>query len=365
MRPLDSIEIQGFKTLEAVEVDLSPLNILIGANGAGKSNFMQVFGLLRAIVDSKLQLHVERAGGANSFLFRGAKQTGELRIRTDFDANSYEVILEPTADDHMMIARETVSFKGWDKLVGEASRETNLGSPLSGAARIVNFVRPAIESWRRFHFHDTSDSAAVKRACGIDDNRSLKSDAANLAAVLYLLSKAHPDEYRRIVLEVRAVAPFFDEFALREDPLAPGRIKLEWLDRDGDTYTSTALSDGTLRYICLATLLLQPELPKTILIDEPELGLHPSAVARLAGLFRKASKRTQIVIATQSVTLVNQFGPEDLVLVERDGCATTLRRPDEQEILSWLDDYALGDLWEKNVIGARPDVRVGPPREDE
>ena len=126
-------------------------------------------------------------------------------------------------------------------------------------------------------------------------------------------------------------------------------------ERDSDAYFNAhSMSDGTLRFVCLATLLLQPTLPETILLDEPELGLHPYAIRVLAELLQSASATTQVIVSTQSVSLVNQFSPEDLLVVEREAGNTVFKRPKSEDIQNWADDYGLGDLWEKNVIGGRP-----------
>ena len=206
-----------------------------------------------------------------------------------------------------------------------------------------------------YHFHDTSSAAKVKLTGDIGDNESLRSDASNLAAFLFLLKAKHPDSYRRIVSTVRLAAPFFDDFRLRPSPFNEQKIQLEWSEKNSDAYFNAhALSDGTLRFICLATLLLQPELPSLIIIDEPELGLHPYAIQLLAGLVRSASHKAQVILSTQSVTLVNQFTPEELIVVDRKDGASELRRLSAKDLESWLESYSLGELWEKNVLGGRP-----------
>jgi predicted ATPase len=222
---------------------------------------------------------------------------------------------------------------------------------------VSSHVLKALRSWQLYHFHDTSESAKVKQTGDIHDNLFLRPDASNLAAYLYLLQETEPEYYRNIVEAVRMVAPFFGDFILRPSPFNPEKIRLEWKERGADMlFGPHALSDGTLRFICLATLFLQPpeRLPSTVVLDEPELGLHPYAIALLADMVRSASQNTQVVLATQSVTLVNQFSPEDIVVVDRVGGETILRRLSEEEISSWLEDYGLGDLWEKNVFGGRP-----------
>jgi len=176
-----------------------------------------------------------------------------------------------------------------------------------------------------------------------------------LAAFLYLLQETQPDYYRQIVETVRLVAPFFNDFVLRPNPFNEDKIQLEWQEKGSDgPFSANYLSDGTLRFICLATLLQQPNLPTTILIDEPELGLHPYAIVVLANMLRSAATQTQVIISTQSVPLVNQFTPEDIIVVDRQDGQSTFERRSTANLEAWLDDYGVGDLWEKNLLGGRP-----------
>jgi len=224
--------------------------------------------------------------------------------------------------------------------------------------RIYNFVVPAMRGWLVYHFHDTSSSAKVKQVHGINDNIHLKEDASNLAAFLYRLKLQHETHYKRIVKTIQLVAPFFGDFILRPTIANSEMIQLEWFERDQDTpFTASALSDGTLRFICLATVLLQPDdlCPATILIDEPELGLHPYAITVLGSLIRSAAEKHQLIISTQSVELLNQFKAEDIIVVDKKVGASTFKRLNPEELTSWLEeDYSLGDLWTKNLLGGRP-----------
>lgn len=134
-----------------------------------------------------------------------------------------------------------------------------------------------------------------------------------------------------------------------------GFISLEWEEKDSDMYLdATNLSDGTLRFIALATLLLQPNLPHTIIIDEPELGLHPAAINKLGALIKRASAKNQLIIATQSIELINNFSIDDLIIVERNNNQSTFSRLNEEDFSNWREEYSVGELWEKNVIGGRP-----------
>jgi predicted ATPase len=235
------------------------------------------------------------------------------------------------------------------------------GTPESSLRQIASehqlpYVAAVIEGTRVYHFHDTGEKARVKQPHAINDTLRLKVDGANLAAYLSMLKTEHTDSYRQIVDTVRLVAPFFDDFVFRTDPVS--KIQLEWTERgDPDTpFTAHALSDGTLRFICLSTLLLQPWdlMPATILIDEPELGLHPYAVNLLADLLKRASEQKQLIVSTQSVELLNRMEPGDVIAVDRKDNASTFHRLDATQLQDWLDDYSLGDLWKQNVLGGRP-----------
>lgn len=367
MPGIERITVHGFKSIREMSLELRALNVLIGANGSGKSNFIGVFSFLNELVNENLQLYVGRSGGSDLFLYFGQKTTPQLHLRVDFTpsdghrANAYVCTLVPTVGNGFVFAEEMAYFHDRQQFampdatsLGVGHVESKLTSEPAAAA---HFVTRAMKSWRIYHFHDTSETARVKQLGDLNDNEFLRPDAANLAAFLFMLEQTQPGHYRNIVGAVRLIAPFFDQFSLRPSPLNPDKIRLEWREKGSDLYFNThSLSDGTLRFICLATLLLQPpaHLPDTILLDEPELGLHPYAITVLAHLLRSASQHTQVLVSTQSVTLVNQFAPEDVVIVDRADQTSRFRRLEQDQIEHWLEDYRLGDLWEKNVIGGRP-----------
>lgn len=367
MRSIERIKVEGYKSIHAMDLTLRPLNVLIGANGVGKSNFISTFKFLHELTNENLQLYVARAGGVDAFLHFGQQVTDELHFYVEFEqnirglTNAYECSLVPSSENGFVFANERTYFhdrnhydQPYNESLGSGHTETRLNSE---SGKVVKYVKDAMKSWRIYHFHDTSESAKVKQIGDLFDNRFMRPDAANLAAYLYLLQETETAHYQNIVDAVRMIAPFFENFALRPYPFNPEKIRLEWHERGTDmTFGANALSDGTLRFISLATLLLQPtaKLPTTILLDEPELGLHPYAINVLANLLHSVAERTQVIVSTQSVTLVNQFDPEDIIVVDRDGGQSTFQHLPEDEIDAWLDDYGLGDLWEKNVLGGRP-----------
>jgi len=364
-RPLDIISIKGFKSIRELEkFELRALNVLIGANGSGKTNFISIFKLLNQILDENLQLFVAQLGGADVFLYFGQKTTDEIAIELTFGNNGYKCELAPAVGDSLVFVHEEVWFhdkslyeRPYTEMLGIGHKETLLREYSRSQSRmtIADHVINAIRSWRIYHFHDTSPSAKLKQTGDINDNEALRADASNLAAYLYLLKSEYTSYYKKIVSTIRMVAPFFDDFRLRPNPFNHDKIQLEWREKGSDAYLNAhTLSDGTLRFMCLATLLLQPDLPSTILIDEPELGLHPYAITLLAALLRSTATQTQVIVSTQSVPLVNQFGPQDIVIVERDDKQSTFTRHTNVNLEAWLDEFGMGDLWEKNLLGGRP-----------
>jgi len=372
MSALKRIRIAGFKSIKLLDLPLRNLNVLIGANGAGKSNFISVFKLVNEIAEQRLQRFV--GSNPERFLKHGRRVTPKLSIQLDFDNNGYSFELSPS-ENTLVFDNERMSFDGNSGThsrelgagqLGAGHLESKLSDQLADGNRnkpIASYVLPAIKDWRVYHFHDTSDQAAVKQTGAINDNETIRPDASNLAAFLYLLQQKHPDSYQRIRNTVRLVASFFDDFSLRPDPLSLNQqdIRLEWREVGSDyPFTAYQLSDGTLRFMCLAAVLLQPNPPSSIIIDEPELGLHPYAIEVLAGLLRSVSQEVQLIVSTQSVPLVNQLEAENLIVVNHSNGESVFSRPDVDALQSWLEDYTLGELWEKNILGGRPGAPPAP-----
>jgi predicted ATPase len=346
MPALHTITLEGFKSLRRIDrLALGAVNVLIGANGSGKSNFIGAFSFLHALCEGRMQEYVGRAGGADRVLHFGAKTTSTLRFEVSFEGgtNGYEIKLIPTETDALHVVHERVSYRQISPgvrpvpvVLVSSGIEAAISKPGGGPAQRV---RNHLDGWRVYHFHDTGPSSPMKRTGDVEDNRALRPDGANLAAFLYRLRAQHPDAYDLIRRTVQQVTPFFDDFRLAPSALNPDKIRLEWKHTRADSYFDAAsLSDGTLRFMALATLFLQPVAlrPSVLLVDEPELGLHPYAITLLASLVKQASTDAQVILSTQSPMLLDHFAPEDVLVAAQEDGATTLTRLDAERLDAWL-----------------------------
>ena len=372
---LDKIQLSGFKSIKEMTLELYGLNVLIGANGAGKSNLISFFKLFNHLMSNNLQQYIATSGFSDMMLYYGAKRTPQITVTLNFSTpsgkNVYHMRLVNAAQDTLIFADEAISFSRHDidgqaRLIslGAGHRESKLlGDEPSGTGnqngpkRTAQVIKSIMQRWQVYHFHDTSSDAKIKKNTYINDNHYLRDNAGNLAAFLYQMQQRNEAHYRRIVTTIQSVTPFFCDFVLAPSGLNPEFIMLNWRDRGAEpdvVFGPHQLSDGTIRLIALITLLLQPNLPELIVIDEPELGLHPYAISILAALLKSVSLKTQIIVSTQSVTLVDQLDPEHLIVVDRHEDQSVFKRINETELESWLEEYSLGELWEKNVLGGRP-----------
>ena len=331
-KKIDRLTIKGFKSIKDLSnFPLGDINVVVGANGAGKSNFVQMFRMVREMVRKDFQNFIATHGGAAAFLHNGLKATKSIEAEFDLGGESYGFTLTPTADETFAIS--------------ERRKGENVDDAISG--------------WVVYHFHDTSERSPMRQSEIVEDCAYLREDAANIAPFLKALREDGPEgikSYREIVDAVRLVMPFFDDFTLTPVRFGPAeKVKLTWTQKGTDyPFQPYHLSDGAIRFICLATALLQPRPPSTIVIDEPELGLHPQAIAILADLIKAASARTQVIVATQSPLLVDQFTVGDIVVAKRKDGATAFERHDEKDYAAWLEDFTLGELWTRNVIEGGP-----------
>ncbi|MHC5537583.1 AAA family ATPase [Singulisphaera rosea] len=364
---LKKIDVKGYRSIKGISLELRSLNILIGANGAGKSNFVSFFKMLNEMMGGRLQQYVGTSGRGQSILHFGPKVTPQLEGRLEFEADNgmdwYSMRLFHAAGDTLVFAEEALEFlqAGYNKpkilSLGAGHQETRIGEEANRGEQTAKVIRRLLNQCRVYHFHDTSPTARVRQYGYINDNRWLMPDAGNLAAMLHAYREKAEVVYRRIVSTLRKIMPEFEDFDLEPSRLNPNEIILNWRKPGHDyLFGPHQISDGSLRAMAICTLFLQPEhdLPDLIILDEPELGLHPHALEIVAGLIRAASSRTQVIAATQSQDFLGYFDPSEVITVEAHGGQSVFRRLEAAPLNDWLEDYSLGELWQRNVLGAGP-----------
>jgi len=366
--PLRKLTLRGFKSIHEIDgLVLGNLTVLIGANGSGKSNFVDFFRLLRSMADGGLQTFVQANGGSDGFFFLGPKATPQINARLEFGSNVYEFDLAAGANSRLFIAQERIQYtggSGYGKLrpLGPGSLESALKERKDDPASYGqgfgpgHYVYEAVSNWMVYHFHDTSRLAHVRRDQPLRDYDSLRSEAENIAPFLLHLRETESERYDFLRDTIRLIAPFFDDFVFRPEKNGDREVvRLEWRQKGSDfPFQPSQFSDGTLRFICLATALQQPSPPATIVIDEPELGLHPYAISVLASLIEAAAQQTQVVIATQSPMLLDHFDPESVLVVRREEGKSNFSQLEKNVLDDWLDEYSMGELWRKSVVQAGP-----------
>jgi len=355
---LKSFTIKGYKTVREIShFEPRPINVLIGPNGSGKSNFLSFFQFLSWILnsDGKLQERIAYLGGANDILHDGADVTksidAELVIKTSAGVNEYKFSLMFAKPDKLVFKEEKYRFSS-TKMTGE-TRWSSCGVGHEEAqlpkvdnrtaATILNLLRKLIV----YQFHNTSDTAPLRLKWSIADGKWLKQNGDNLGSFLYRLQQEEKQYYLRIIKYIRLVLPFFDDFELYDEF---GKVLLRWKEKGTNKiFNAGQASDGMLRTIALISLLAQnpKDLPAVLFLDEPELGLHPSAIDALAGLIKTVSTHCQVFLATQSIGLVNYFELDDLVVIDRKGRYSEYSRPDVKKLEVYLEEFSTGEIWEK------------------
>lgn len=346
---MDRIKIKGFKSIKNAEFDLCPINILIGANGSGKSNFLTFFEFLAYLYQQKLQEYVALNGGVEKMLFQGIKVTEKIEAMLAFDGgiNGYSFSLVK-GETNFAFESEKLGYNSNYRDIANYETEANIKNSDIQRAK---YIRNYLENIKKYHFHDTGKNSPFNQMSHIEnDSYFLYEKGNNLAAFLYTIQKEYLVVYKRIVKIIQSIAPYFSDFYLQ--PNKENYIRLQWQDKYSNTiYGVNDLSDGTIRFIALVVLFMQPNLPQSLIIDEPELGLHPVAIAKLAGMIKSiAGKGTQVIVATQSTDLVSHFEPEDIITVNQENGKSVFNRLNTNALKHWLSEYSLGDLWKRNII---------------
>jgi len=368
---LREVTIKGYKSISInipLHLTLKKINVILGANGSGKSNIISFFKMLNYMTSGSLQSFVESNGGSQSFLHYGSKFTQNIQASLIFTSEKYhdryDFTLSYATPDKLIITSEEVEYKNSKELKPiKLKLETNFKESVLGTKqqdKTLSVIRTILANCKVYQFHDSSQTAAMRNSCPKDVDNYLQAEANNLAAFLLRIKNEYPENYNNIVSYIRLVVPQFQDFIL--EPNKSGNVMLKWRDNSASDYIflPNQFSDGSIRFIALATLLLQPKrtMPSVIIIDEPELGLHPYAITQLAEMIKEASNNSQVIIATQSPYLIDEFSADDIVVVESEkdeGVShTTLKRLKENDLKDWLVNYTISDLWDKNIIGGRP-----------
>jgi predicted ATPase len=377
---ITNLTVKGYKSIQDLNnFELRHFNVLIGANGSGKSNFVDLFRMLNFMFGStqgSLQLYVARRGRADSLLHYGSKQSRYMDVSITFDGinqwSRYFFSLAWGAPNELFFASEELEYQrdGIDvtprvKQLGYGKAESEILFSAfkndAGIRTVAKTFRDRLRKIQVYHFHDTSEEANIRLAQDLDREDYLMSHAGNLAVFLHNLKEHKPAHYKRILSTVQLVAPFIRDFVVEPQAANDRFVLLRWLDRSGAVFGPHQLSDGTIRAIALITALLQPDetMPSIMLFDEPELGLHPAAIGLIASLLKATAEKRQVIVATQSPILIRNYTPDDVIVVERveDTAGrgeSTFKRLDTESLESWLSDYDLGQLYEKNVTGGGP-----------
>jgi predicted ATPase len=378
-RPIERIsriKIEGFRSIRSADIELGDLTVLIGANGSGKSNLLGFLEMLQYIATGKLALYVRNRRGANRILHFGSEKTPQLRGELSFQSNGkfrYVFVLEAVASDGLAFESEALLGETEEFIVrhgpvrlddiphGGYLESSELASAHFGASESVRaLLSNLFTNLGIFHFHNTSNLAPIRSLQELTEDRRLLPNGGNLAVILLVVSKRFPGHYARIIDEMRGVMPGFHDFVLEPSLARDERqVELRWISK----YSTAVLgpdqmSDGSLRAAALVTLLLQPQelMPSVIVIDEPELGLHPASVSQIAGLVVEASVQRQVIVSTQSPQFLAQFEPEQVIVIENEDGESTFRRLESDVLASWLEEFNhdLGLLFEMNVTGGAP-----------
>ena len=386
---IESVRIRGFRSLADVEISGLPrAAVLIGANGSGKSNFIRFFEMLSWMIKSrKLGEFIVSHGGADDQLFGGNRVTprmeATIRLRTGGGTNDYRFALSHAHPDRSFFSEESLRYSAsaypteakWQHLGSGHQEAMIVEMAQSGRQNVLEMestrgesnefldvnrttarvITNLLRNCAVFHFHDTSDKSSFKMRWDATDNNYLRSHGGNLAAVLRRLEREDVRRYEMICRHIGRILPVFDRFAIEE---SYGKVYLRWKAKWTDkTFGAHLTSDGSLRFFALVTLLnLPPEmLPDVLLLDEPELGLHPMAVTLIGGMIKAVAAKRQVIVATQSPLLVDAFDLDEVVVLELQEGRTELSKLSPENYRVWLDDrFTPGDLWLKNLIGGRP-----------
>ena len=385
MTGFSELQVGGYRRLRQVELRLAPLNVLIGANGVGKSSVLDVVDLLAASAEGSLENTISEAGGISSLLTldgrtdslrlslqqptTGSAQPLKYELDISREGVGYGIRREQLTQQQNLLLPDP--FKFIDSKAGHVFYHDPVGkslirpnwdykateTALSQVPRMYQtpekFRQLLASSSALYHSLDVSFRAPVRLPQPLQPANTPGNDGSDLLPCLYTMRETNRDRWEAVEDALRVAFPTFER--LDFPPAAAGRLTLAWKDKDfTQPIYPHQLSEGTLRFLWLATLLQSPGLPAVTLIDEPEVSLHPEMLRLLAGLLREASGRAQLIVATHSDRFVRFLQPEELVVCDlaEDG-GMLVRRASDLDLDGWLADYALDELWSMGRLGGR------------
>jgi len=354
---LTKVVIRGFKSLKECEIDFRNINVLIGANGAGKTNLFIAFEMLQSILAGSLTYFANKKGTETLF-YDGKEVTESILAEFHFDDDIYSFEIEWTENNTLAFVSESLMLDNKEVLGEGGHNESRVLKLLRSVSTETEIAKQMLNpAWTVYRFQDTTVSARTKSEHSTSNNIAFMADGRNIAAFLYRIKRSFQKDYDAILRAVQLVAPYFEDFVLEPNEFNDELISLKWKHKQNQiVYGASQLSDGTLRFICLATLLLQPASlqPSVIIIDEPELGLHPFAISIFAEMAHRVAVDRQVILATQSTDLLNYFTADDIIVVDYDRDGSSFERKSNEQLAYWLEnDYSLGELWNNNVLGGR------------
>ena len=387
MTQIRRIGIEGFRRLKNVDLEMRPMMVMIGANSVGKTSFMDALSLLSASARGSLNQHLNDLGGIAWVATRGGSDDITLRaelelldeeplkytLRVANKFPAYHISQEsleqtlwgvPIPHKHIDSQRESAPF--WDSKRHESfssfmaypdskpqeTRESLL-SQVPFRPDNSHYCKFTLSSVTKYHIMDVGQRAPVKLPQQLRPVTSPGQNGEDLTPFLYNLRESNHDRFESVEDALKVAFPGFESLGFPS--VAAGMIAMTWKDKAFSApFYMNQLSEGTLRFLWLVSLLQSPDLPTITMIDEPEVSLHPELLSLLADLMREASLRTQIVVATHSDRLVRFLEPREVVVmdVDEDGAAT-MTWGDELDLEGWLTEYSLDEVWQMGIMGGR------------
>lgn len=353
---IKKLKLQNFLSYQKEEIELQSLNVLIGTNGSGKSNLIEAFRLLKAI-PTDLMLPIRQGGGVNEFLWKGKNSvvpTATLGVvLNNTEQDFYYELNFSSANQKLEILKEVIGNT-------EVNKEERLSLEQSVVAKgllnsnLINqelfYLKNQFSDIGFYRDWHLGQGSTLRKPQHTDlPEHPLEEDGSNLGVVLNNLQ--YQLHSQNILQQFKKFYPTAQELSIK---IYGGTVQIFIRENDfSQPIPAPRLSDGTLHYLFLMALLLDPNPAPLLCIEEPELGLHPDVLPTIAEILIEASQRTQLIVTTHSDILISALPPESVLVCERDNNGSNLSRLNPEQLKEWLENYTIGDLWLMGEIGGR------------